>query len=136
MHTITVTYQGDLNSEATHLPSGNRLTTDAPKDNHGKGESFSPTDLLCTSLATCMFSIMGILARRKEWIISGSRAEVTKIMAENPRRVAEVNIVFYMTGTRLSASEQKMIENAALTCPVALSLHPEVKQTVKFNFSH
>lgn len=134
MKTSTIEYQGELRTTAVHLLSGNRLMTDPPPDNNGKGEAFSPTDLLATSLGCCMLTIMGILAKRLELDISGARAEITKIMKADPRRVGEVQVEFFMPQRGYSEKERSMLEHAAHTCPVALSLHPDLKQTVTFNW--
>ena len=127
-------YQGELRTEATHLRSGVKITTDAPIDNQGKGEAFSPTDLLAASLGSCMLTVMGIAARTHQIDIDGTVIYITKIMASNPRRVAEVHIEFTMPGNTYSEKEKTLLERTAITCPVALSLHPDLKQVVKFNY--
>ena len=132
MATSTVIYTGDLRTEAKHLESGNTIITDAPKDNHGKGEAFSPTDLLATSLACCMLSIMGIVANRSELNVNGAKAEVTKIMAAEPSRVSEIHVAITMPANNYSEKDKKLLEHAAYTCPVAKSLHPDIKQEIKF----
>lgn len=134
MPTIETQYLGDLRTEAKHLQSDSKLITDAPLDNQGKGESFSPTDLLATSLGSCMLTIMGISARAHAYSIEGTRMEITKIMASNPRRVAEVEVHFYMPDQPYTDHEKMLIDKAARTCPVALSLHPDLKQTIVFHF--
>jgi putative redox protein len=134
MKTAEVIYQGDIRTEAVHLLSKNRILTDGPLDNHGKGEAFSPTDLLATSLACCMLSIMGIVAKRDGIAIEGTRAEVTKNMVADPRRVGEIVVEITFPAGTFSAKEKQILENAALTCPVAKSLHPDLKQTVSFNY--
>jgi putative redox protein len=133
MATISTTYLGDLRTEATHLQSGTKIITDAPTDNQGRGEAFSPTDLLAESLAGCMLTTMGIAARNNGINMDNTRCEVTKIMAPNPRRVAEVviNLQFPLTYT---GQEQKILEAAALGCPVIVSLHPDLKKTVDFGW--
>lgn len=131
--TSKVTYVGDLRTEAIHLQSNTTILTDAPKDNHGKGEAFSPTDLLATSLASCMLSIMGIAAKKEDMTpIDGASAEVLKVMYPDPRRVGEVHIKMLMPKNTYSERERKIYENAAYTCPVAKSLHPDIKQVVDF----
>ena len=127
-----VKYLGGLRTEATHLASNNTIITDAPVDNRGKGQAFSPTDLLSTSLASCMLTIMGIAADTHKINIEGAVAEVTKIMASNPRKVAEVHITFTMPAFAYSNKEKSLLENAARTCPVALSLNPEIVQKIEF----
>ena len=135
MGNFKVLYQGELRNEATHLASGSTITTDAPLDNNGKGEAFSPTDLLCTSLATCMSTIMGITARKNQLDIDGMELDIVKVMAANPRRVAEVVIKFKMPDRPFSESDRELLENAARTCPVAMSLHPDLKQLVSFEWA-
>jgi putative redox protein len=133
MITSTVKYSGELRTEATHLQSGRVIITDAPKDNHGKGEAFSPTDLVATALASCMISIMGIVARRENTTsIDGATAEVTKVMYADPRRIGEVHVTITMPANSYSEKERKVYEHAAYTCPVAKSLHPDIRQEVKF----
>src|SRR5690606_2758605 len=119
--TSKVTYTGDLRTKSVHLQSGNEIITDAPTDNNGKGEAFSPTDMVANSLATCMFTIMGIKANQMNISIEGSIASVTKIMQSEPRMISKIIIVFDMN---ISADEKTktILERAALTCPVYLSL--------------
>lgn len=134
--TLKVRYQNSLRTEATHLKSGNTLITDAPTDNNGKGEAFSPTDLLCTSLVSCQMTIMGIVAERENIDLQGLQAEIQKVMANNPRRVAEIHITYHNPegGLILSEVQAQKLRKAAMTCPVALSLHPEIVQEVSFSF--
>ncbi len=133
MITSSVEYTGGLRTEAIHIQSGTKIITDAPKDNHGKGEAFSPTDLVATSLASCMLSIMGILANREGMTsIEGTKAEVVKVMVSDPRRISEVHVRVTFPKNGFSGKEQKMYENAALTCPVAKSLHPDINQQIEF----
>ena len=132
--TSEVKYLGELRTEAVHLRSKQMIITDAPTDNQGKGEAFSPTDLASTSLASCMATIMGILAKRKNWNIDGTKFSVTKIMADNPRRISEIQIDIEVPHSNFSEEEKKMLENAAITCPVAKSLHPEIKQALRFTY--
>lgn len=133
MITSKVKYLGELRTEAIHIQSGKVILTDAPKDNFGKGEAFSPTDLLATSLASCMISIMGIVANR-DGITStdGTLAEVTKVMYQEPRRVGEVHVKLIFPKKNFSEKEMKIYENAAKTCPVAKSLHPDIIQNIEF----
>jgi uncharacterized OsmC-like protein len=135
MTTITTVYAGQLRTQATHIASGNTLITDAPLDNNGRGEAFSPTDLVCAALGSCMITIMGIVANRHQLNIDGTGIEITKIMASDPRRIAEIRLVFSLPPHPFSEKERALLENAARTCPVALSLHPEVKQTVMFQYT-
>ena len=130
--TSKIVYLGGLRSEATHLGSGKTLVTDAPKDNHGKGEAFSPTDLLATSLGCCMISIMGIVAMKNGFVFEHGEVEITKIMEANPRRVGEIIVNLRMPNGNFTEEQKKMLETAALNCPVAKSLSTELKQTVSF----
>lgn len=134
MATIKTIYLGDLRTENEHLQSGNKVLTDAPTDNQGKGEFFSPTDLLATALGNCIMTIMGIKARDKGIDIVGTEIEITKIMASDPRRVAEVIVDFYFPKKNYSDEEKKLVESVAGTSPVPLSLHPDLLQTIKFNW--
>lgn len=134
MTTVKTIYLGDLRTENEHLQSGNKIITDAPTDNQGKGEAFSPTDLLATALGNCIMTIMGIKARDNGIDIKGTEIEVTKIMASDPRRVAEVIVDFYFPKKNYSAEEKSLIESVAGVSPVPLSLHPDLKQTIKFNW--
>jgi putative redox protein len=132
MSTITTIYPGELRTEATHLASGMRLVTDAPLDNNGRGEAFSPTDLVCTALGSCMMTIMGMVANRHDLDLAGTQIEITKIMAANPRRIAEVVLQFTLPPNNFSDKDRALLEHAARTCPVALSLHPDLRQTLHF----
>ena len=129
---MTVTYQGQLRNQATHLKSGNMLITDAPIDNQGKGEAFSPTDLLCTSLATCMLTLMGITSQNKGIELGKVHAEIEKVMASDPRRVCEIRILFTFEPNRYTEKEKTILENAAKSCPVAQSIHPNIVQVIEF----
>ncbi|MBP6513122.1 MAG: OsmC family protein, partial [Bacteroidia bacterium] len=113
---------------------GNEIITDAPKDNHGKGEAFSPTDLVSAALGACMLSIMGIAAKTHDIEFRNVTLENTKIMASDPRRIAEISIEFYFNGMEYNDHQKLILERAARTCPVALSLHPDLKQTIVFNW--
>lgn len=134
MGTSTVKYLGELRCEATHIASGNSIVTDAPKDNQGKGEAFSPTDTVATALATCMITIMGIAAKEHGFNLDGATAEVEKIMASNPRRIKEVKVELDVSMHQYSDSEKRIIEHISKTCPVALSLHPDLTQSVTIKF--
>jgi len=131
---MTGIYLGDLRTEATHLKSGNKIMTDAPLDNNGKGEAFSPTDLTCASLNSCMMTLMGIVAQREAVDLAGLRSEIVKIMAVNPRKIDEIKIVFTHDNLDATDIQKEKLKRAALTCPVALSLHEAIKQTIEFNF--
>lgn len=135
MATIKSVYKGDLRTSAEHLASGNAIITDAPVDNNGKGEAFSPTDLVSAALGSCMMTIMGIVANRASIDIEGMEVEITKIMAAEPRRISEIVLTFTMpAGKSYTDKEKAMLENAARTCPVAVSLHPDLKQTTLFQY--
>lgn len=134
MVTVKTIYLGDLRTENEHLQSGNKIITDAPTDNQGKGEAFSPTDLLATALGNCIMTIMGIKARDNGIDIQGTEIEITKIMASNPRRVAEVIVEFTFPKKGYTEEEKKLVEGVAGISPVPLSLHPDLKQTIKFNW--
>ena len=128
-------YKGNLRNEVTHLQSGTRILTDAPLDNHGKGESFSPTDLLASSLGCCMLTIMGISAQSYGFTLEGTKVETEKIMGTDPRRVVEIKIDFHFPeGSNFTPQQKRIIESAAKTCPVANSLHPDLKKTINFNW--
>ncbi len=133
MATSTVKYLGELRAESKHLQSGNIIITDAPTDNHGKGEAFSPTDLMATSLAACIITTIGIKANAEAMTsINGTTAEVTKVMYADPRRVGEIHIKLNFPKSNFSEKEKKIYENIAHTCPVAKSLHPDLKQVLEF----
>ena len=134
MVSMTGVYLGELRTEATHLRSGNKIITDAPPDNNGKGEAFSPTDLTCASLNSCMMTLMGMLAQREGIDLNGLRSEIIKIMASNPRRIAEIQITFFHENLKATDIQKEKLRRAALTCPVALSLSGDLKQIVNFNF--
>ncbi len=134
MATIATVYQGTLRTAATHIQSGTQILTDAPVDNQGKGEAFSPTDLLAASLGSCMLTIMGIAAKEHQINIENTDCTITKIMAaEPPRRVGEIVVELKFPET-YTDKQQKILERAALTCPVYLSLHPDIQKTVNFGW--
>jgi uncharacterized OsmC-like protein len=132
--TSTVQYLGDLRTEATHLYSGTKIITDAPLDNQGKAEAFSPTDLCATSLATCLMTIMGISARNHGLDMTGARAEINKIMASDPRRISRVEIHITMPANGFTDVQKKILETAARTCPVAFSLAEGIEQVIDFEW--
>lgn len=135
MTKMRTTYLGNLRTEIEHLQSGNKIITDAPLDNHGKGEFFSPTDIFASSLGSCMLTIMGISAQSYGFNIDGTTLEIEKTMAANPRRVAEIKIDFHFPkGVKYTDKEKRLIESAARTCPVANSLHPDIVKTVTFHY--
>ena len=135
MVAIQFEYQGDLHCKAVHGPSGTELTTDAPKDNQGRGESFSPTDLVATALGTCMLTIMGIMARTLNIDIAGTTATVEKEMtASMPRRIQSLAVKIRIPQS-LSPENQQKLERAAHTCPVHKSLHPDVQAPIEFTWA-
>jgi uncharacterized OsmC-like protein len=134
MATTHTTYIGELRTEMTHLQSGEKVITDAPVDNKGKGEAFSPTDLVASALGSCMLTIMGIAAREHGFTIDGTKAEITKTMASDPRRISEVKIVLTFPDISYTDRQKKILEKISKTCPVALSLHPDLKQDVQLIF--
>ena len=131
---IEVSYLGGLRTEATHLRSGVQIVTDAPTDNNGRGESFSPTDLVCSALCSCMMTLMGILAQREGIELKGLSAEVIKVMAANPRKISEIHIRMKHAHLVATAEQKEKLKRAALTCPVALSLGQDLKQEISFDF--
>lgn len=130
----TAEYLGQLRTQATHLRSGNTVITDAPTDNMGKGEAFSPTDLVCAALSSCMMTIMGQVAEREAIDLKGLKTEIVKMMSSNPRKIAEIEITFSHPHLVATDIQKQKLMNAARTCPVALSLSEHLKQTVIFNF--
>ena len=134
MVSIHAVYEGDLRCQATHGPSSNQLVTDAPVDNHGKGESFSPTDLVATALGACMVTIMGIKAEQHGWDLTGVEAVVEKGMATEPvRRIGTLTVTIRVPGD-FDGKARATLERAALTCPVHRSLHPDVEIPVRFEW--
>jgi putative redox protein len=133
MVTITAHYDGDLLTTATHGPSDARLRTDAPKDNEGQGRFFSPTDLVGTAMATCMLTIMGIVARRHGLELRGATARVEKQMSQNPRRIGRLPVVIRLPG-RFTPEQRLLLENAARGCPVHKSLHPDIDAPITFEW--
>ncbi len=133
MTKIRTIYIGDLKTEAEHLKNGSKIVTEAPEDNNGKGELFSPTDLFATSLGSCMLTIMGIAAQAHGFSIDGTRIETEKIMAANPRRVAELKLDIYLPRNDYSAKEMRFIETSVKTCPVANSIHPDIIKTITYH---
>ena len=129
--TSTVTYLGSLRTTATHLASQNDFITDAPIDNHGKGEAFSPTDTVATALASCLLTIMGIKARDLKLDLTGTTASVVKVMGANPRRIIEIKIDVRFQKS-FESKTKTLLEKAALTCPVSNSLHPDLIQNISF----
>jgi uncharacterized OsmC-like protein len=124
--TATIEYKGDLRCECTHLQSGTIIETDAPTDNHGKGEKFSPTDTLCVSLATCIITTMGIKAVDMKVDLKGTKIDVTKHMLNDPRRVGKIEVVLHLPGKEISDKDKIILERVGETCPVKKSLHPDL----------
>jgi uncharacterized OsmC-like protein len=131
--TSKITYLGALRTSSIHLQSGTEIVSDAPLDNNGKGEAFSPTDTVANALGSCMFTVMGIKANEMNVDLSNSTAEINKIMAAEPRRISEIHVTFTM---QLSADEKTktILERTAMTCPVFYSLHPDIKKVITFNW--
>jgi uncharacterized OsmC-like protein len=134
METVKTKYNGDLRTEALHVRSGSVIVTDAPLDNKGKGENFSPTDMVATALGSCIFTIMGIASREHDFSIVGSSCKITKVMTENPRKIGEIKIDFDMTANHYTEKQKKILENCVKSCPVARSLHESVFQNVTLIF--
>lgn len=131
--TSKVTYLGNLRTESEHIKSNNTFITDAPTDNNGKGEAFSPTDTVATGLASCMLTVMGIKVRDMNVDMSGTTAEVTKTMASNPRRISKIEVVLNFP-FEADAKTKKILEHTANTCPVHYSLHPDIEKDITFNW--
>jgi len=129
--TSKVTYEGGLRTKARHIQSGNSIVTDAPVDNQGKGEAFSPTDLVATALASCMLTIMGIVAERNSIELKGTTAEVEKIMGTMPRKISEIKIKI-LFNKNFDKKTKRKLESAALTCPVSNSLNKNLEESIKF----
>lgn len=134
MTTLTSVYKSSLRTENTHTRSGQVVITDAPVDNKGKGEAFSPTDLVCTALSSCMLTTMAIVADREQVDMTGMTTEVVKIMRANPRKISEIQVILSHPGLNATPEQIDKLKHAAHTCPVALSLHESVKQTITFTF--
>jgi uncharacterized OsmC-like protein len=131
--TSKITYLGDLRTSSIHLQSGSEIISDAPIDNNGKGEAFSPTDTVANALGSCMFTVMGIKAQDLNIDLSNSSAEITKIMAADPRRISEIHVVFNFS-VAPDAKNKTILERTAMTCPVYYSLHPDIKKVIAFNW--
>lgn len=133
MATSNITYVGDLRTVCIHLQSGNQILTDAPTDNHGKGEAFSPTDLVATALGSCMVSIMGIKSKDLNVDLKDSTVSITKIMQAEPRKISKIEVILNMA-IETSEKNKTILERAAMTCPILLSLHPDIEKDVVFNW--
>ncbi|MCX7862018.1 MAG: OsmC family protein [Bacteroidales bacterium] len=135
MATSEIIYLGNLRTEAIHLASGTKITTDAPKDNKGKGEFFSPTDLVATAFASCMLTIMGIAADSFNYNIDGATAQVTKIMSANPRKIAEIHVDIHFPNLNYTKKQKQVISQIVSNCPVSLSLSNDIKKIIKLKFN-
>ncbi|MDR0558608.1 MAG: OsmC family protein [Prevotellaceae bacterium] len=134
MNTSETVYLGNLRTESTHIQSGSKIVTDAPVDNHGNGDFFSPTDLLATSLGCCMLTIAGRSATVHGFNVDGATVKTTKIMGTNPRRVVEIIVELTFPHNNYSDKERLIIEKSVKECPVANSLHPDLKQSISFTY--
>ena len=133
--TSEIIYKGNLRCEAKHLQSGTTIETDAPVDNNGKGERFSPTDLVATALGNCMMTIMGMRSKDMGLDLTGTKIDITKVMAADPRRISEIKAAInFPSGLGADEKQRTILEKAALTCPVFFSLHPDIKQDIRFNW--
>ncbi|HLP74351.1 MAG TPA: OsmC family protein [Bacteroidales bacterium] len=134
METAKTKYVGDLRTEILHIRSGSVIVTDAPVDNKGKGEKFSPTDMVASALGSCIYTIMGIAAREHDFSIEGSTCTITKVMAENPRRIGEIKIEFDFTGGEYTQKQKTILQTCVRNCPVARSLKEDIYQNVTLHF--
>lgn len=130
--TSKIVYEGNLRTRMTHLYSGTEVITDAPLDNHGLAQAFSPTDMVATALGSCMLTVMGIKARDMQVDLKGTEIEITKHMASDPRRIAGVDVVIKFAAGNYTDKDKTILQNTAKTCPVAVSLHPDIKQNIEF----
>ena len=133
-HSIENRYVGKLRTSSTHLKSGKNIITDAPTDNNGKGEAFAPTDLVSSALCSCMTTVMGICAEKGNFEMPNSTAKITKIMSSDPRKISEIKIELNFDNNNLNDTQKNKLMSVAENCPVAKSLNPDIKQTLKFNF--
>ena len=132
--TASIIYQGDLRCSATHLQSGTVIETDAPTDNRGKGEKFSPTDTLCVSLGTCMITTMALKARDMGIELKDTKIEITKHMLKDPRRIGQIDVTLHLPRLNLNEEERSTLETSGNNCPVAKSLHPDLKMNIQYNW--
>ena len=133
-HTIENKYIGNLRTSSKHLKSGNNVITDAPKDNNGKGEAFSPTDIVSSALCSCISTVMGICSNKGNFSMPNSTAKITKIMGVNPRKISEIMIKFTFEKSELTDAQKNKLMSVAENCPVAKSLNPDIKQNLTFKF--
>ena len=129
--TSTVTYLGNLRTESVHIPSNEKIVTDAPIDNNGKGEAFAPTDLVASSLSSCILTVIGIVSKKINYDLTNTKSSVKKIMGDKPRRIVEIEVKIKFSKSTDSKTKS-IIEKTALNCPVAKSLHPDIKQNISF----
>ena len=134
MSKANIVYQNNLRTESEHIASGEKIITDAPVDNNGKGEAFSPTDLVATALGSCIITIMAISANKYDIDVTGTNASVKKIMGSDPRRISEISIDINMN-KNIEEKDRKRLERAALACPVHKSLHPDLEKKIRFIYS-
>ncbi len=132
--TSEIIYKGELRCEMKHLKSGELVITDAPIDNNGKGEAFSPTDIVASACGSCALTVMGIAARTHNILMDGTKVTVLKVMSINPRKISEVHLAFYFPSNNYSQKEKDILEHTAKTCPVLLSLNSDLKQNLKFHY--
>lgn len=132
--TASVIYKGSLRCEATHLQSGSTIETDAPTDNRGKGERFSPTDSVCMALATCMITTMGIRAADMNIDITGARLDVTKHMLSNPRRIGKIEVIVHLPANNIEQKDKEILQMIGDTCPVMKSLHPDLEVYTQYSW--
>lgn len=132
--TASIIYQGELRCQATHLQSGTIIETDAPTDNRGKGEKFSPTDTLCVALATCIITTMALKASNMNIELKDTKIDVTKYMLKDPRRVGQIDVAIHFTALQLNEEQKNILETTGNNCPVAKSLHPDLKVNIEYNW--
>lgn len=130
-----ISYLGNLRTAGTHLNSGEQIITDAPVDNNGKGEAYSPTDLVSTALGNCMITLMGITANAHQFELGNIEAEIFKVMENNPRRISQIEVILKIQNMGFSEKQKQLLERAAINCPVAKSLSAEITQSVHFEYT-
>ena len=133
-HKIESSYLGELRVSSSHLASDTEIITDAPVDNNGKGESFSPTDLVATALGTCMITVMGIYAEKNGILMPNVYSRTNKVMSSHPRKISKLKIEIIFNDNQLSNEQKQSLKEVALNCPVAKSLHPDIQQEIEFIF--
>ena len=133
-HSIINNYVGELRTYSKHIKSGQKIITDAPTDNNGKGQAFAPTDLVSSALCSCMTTVMGIYAEKGGFKMPNSSAKITKVMSVEPRKIKEIRIELNFEENNLSEAQKNKLKNVGENCPVAKSLHPDINQIINFNF--